>query len=111
MNQLSEVAALLMDYCVADGRECPRGDQWMEFLDMLPEDLTKIGRERLPPMALILAAYECDAWQKQERVKEQIAWADAHGVIGQVDAYLRGLSADEWEYSGRYPIKDDFYDH
>lgn len=110
MNQLSEVAALLMDHCAADWRVCPRGDKWLELWDMLPEDLTKAGRERIPPMPLILAAIECEPWEKRVRIKDHIAWADAQGVIGQVNLFLRDLSFEEWELSTNNCIKDDFYD-
>lgn len=44
------------------------------------------------------AAASCEVWKKRLRVKDRIAWADAHGVIEQTDEFLRGLSADEWEY-------------
>ena len=43
------------------------------------------------------AAVFHEDWEKRMRVKEQIAWADAHGVIEKAEKFLRGLSADEWE--------------
>ncbi|MDD5265771.1 MAG: ankyrin repeat domain-containing protein [Methylococcales bacterium] len=111
MNQLSEVATSLIEYCGADGRVCPRGDKWQELWKMLPEDLTKVGREKIPLPPLILAAIECQPWEKRMRVKDHIAWADARGVIGQVNSFLRGLSFEEWERSTSNCIEDNFYDH
>ncbi len=49
-------------------------------------------------MPLILAASSCEDWEKRLRLKDHIVWADAHGVIDQADEFLRGLSADEWEF-------------
>lgn len=111
MNQLSEVATLLIDHCAADWHVCPRGDKWQELWKMLPEDSTKAGRERTPPLPLILAAASCEPWEKRMRLKDHIAWADAQGVIGQVNAFLRNLSFEEWERSPSNCIKDNFYDH
>lgn len=111
MNQLSEVATSLIEYCGADGRVCLRGDKWQELWRMLPEDLSKVGRERTPPTPLILAAIECEPWEKRMRVKNHIAWADAQGVIGQVNSFLRDLSFEEWEREPSNCIKDNFYDH
>lgn len=62
-------------------------------------------------MPLILAAIECKPWEKRMRVKDHIAWADAQGIIGQVNSFLRGLSFEEWEREPSNCIKDNFYDH
>ena len=109
MNQLSEVAASLMEHCTADERVCPRGDKWQELWKMLPEDSTKAGREKMPPQPLILAAASCEPWEKRMRVKDHIAWADAQGVIEQVNSFLRDLPFEEWERSTSNCIKDGSY--
>ena len=62
-------------------------------------------------MPLILAAIECEPWEKRMRVKDHIAWADAHGVIKQVNSFLRDLPFEEWERSRGDYIEDNFYDH
>lgn len=110
MRELSSTATLLIEYCAADGRVCPRGDKWQELWKMLPEDSTKVGRERMPPPPLILAAASCEPWEKRMRVKGHIAWADAQGVIGQINSFLRGLSSEEWERSTSNCTEDNFYD-
>lgn len=97
MNPLSETAIALIDYCKASDRVCPRGDKWHQLWKMLPKDASKTGRARTAPLPLILAAASCEDWEKRLRLKDHIAWADAHGVIGQVDEFLRALPADEWE--------------
>lgn len=108
MRELSSTAASLIEYCAADEHVCPRGDKWQELWKMLPEDSTKVGRERMPPRPLILAAAVCEDWEKRMRMKDHIAWADAQGVIGQVNSFLRGLSFEEWERSTNNCIKDDY---
>jgi hypothetical protein len=97
MGGLSAIAISLTDYCTSGNRVCPRGDKWQQLWQMLPEDASKTGRARTPPMPLILAAASCEDWEKRLRLNDHIAWADAQGVIEQVDEFLRGLSADEWE--------------
>jgi hypothetical protein len=97
MSQLSAIATSLIDYCKSGDRVCPRGDKWQALWQMLPEDESKTGRGRQPPMPLILAAASCEDWEKRLRLKDHIAWADAQGVIEQADEFLRGLSVDEWE--------------
>ena len=96
MSQLSAIAISLTDYCTSDDRVCPRGDKWQQLWEILPEDASKTGRARMPPMPLILAAASWEDWEKRLRVKDHIAWADAHGVIENSDEFLRSLSADEW---------------
>ncbi len=110
MNQLSKSAESLIEYCAADKRICPIADKWQELWKMLPEDLTKEGRDKTAPLPLILAAIECEPWEKRMRVKNHIEWADAHGVISQVDLFLRSLSTEEWEQQTSNYIKDNFYD-
>lgn len=97
MSQLSAIATSLIDYCKSGDRVCPRGDKWQELWKVLPEDASKTGRARMAPLPLILAAASCEDWEKALRLKDHIAWADVHGVIEQADAFLRSLSADEWE--------------
>jgi len=36
------------------------------------------------------------------RLKEHIEWAESHGCLAQVDAFIRGLSKDEWHYLGGF---------
>ena len=110
MNQLSKSAVSLIEYCAADKRICPIADKWQELWKMLPEDLTKEERERTAPLPLILAAIECEPWEKRMRVKDHIEWADVHGVIRPVDLFLRSLSSEEWEQQTSNYIKDNFYD-
>lgn len=98
MTAQSETASALIDYCISGDRVCPRADKWHVFWQLLPEDESKSGRERRPPLPLILAASSCEDWEKRLRLKDHIVWADAHGVIDQADEFLRGLSADEWEF-------------
>jgi len=53
-----------------------------------------LGPEAPPP--LILAAWPTPALWKILRVQEQIDYAAAHGLLDEVEAFLRGLREDEW---------------
>ena len=50
-----------------------------------------------PPLPLILAAWDHSPWlEKMLRLREHILWADERGSIDEVDAYLRGLTEEQW---------------
>ena len=62
-----------------------------------------LGREQKstggwnPSLPLILAAWwDSTGLEKMLRQQEHIRWADEHGVIDEVDDYLRGLSEEHW---------------
>ena len=89
-------------YVRADGRVCAQPDTWNQFWEMLP------GRRRSgggwePPLPLILGAWRgTPALHKWLRMEEHIRFADAHGVLPGVDAFLRGLSEGEWAHLGDF---------
>jgi hypothetical protein len=99
-HQLSSKAEALQKYCSENGRFCPQPDYWMRLWEMLPDRQRKPSGGSNPPMPLILAAWECTGLEKILRVRDHIHWADSHGVIDDVDAYLRGLAEEQW-FHGR----------
>lgn len=56
-----------------------------------------------PAVPLILGAWhETSALLKMLRLKEHIDWADQHGVLDEVDKFLRSLPESEWAHLGEY---------
>jgi hypothetical protein len=54
-----------------------------------------------PPLPLILAAWaDTPALLKLQRVEEHLRYAAAHGVLAEIDAFLRGLEEEEWAHLG-----------
>jgi len=96
---LSKTAIFLIDYCSTEGRICPNSENWQKLWQMLPEDIHKVGPEQKAPEPLTIPILYSENWEKQKTLKEQIVWADVHGVIAKVDQFLRHLSQDEWERS------------
>jgi len=39
---------------------------------------------------------------KATRLEEHIRYAEAHGVLDDVDRYLRGLSEEDWAHLGDF---------
>jgi hypothetical protein len=88
----------LREYVKADGRICPSRSSWNRLWDMLP-DKKHIGRNWKPPMPLSLAVWwETPLHAKSLRLEKHIHYAAEHGVLDEVDSYLRGLRPDEWFY-------------
>lgn len=88
--------ANLLSYVQSDGRICPMPDPWNELWQMLPNK-ERVGSGWKPALPLILGAW----WyfspkEKQFRLKDHIEYAAEHGVLNQVDEYLRGLSPNQW---------------
>lgn len=87
----------LLAYASADGRVCPNPQEWQALWDMLP-DKKRVGQSWEPPPPLILTAWSLPALPKIIRLKEHIHYAYEHGVLDQVDEYLRGLKSEQWFY-------------
>lgn len=77
-------------------RVCPMPPQWKALYDMLPEKIqTPTGWE--PPLPLILAAWwHTSPLEKMARFRVHLDWAESHGCIDQVAAFLRDLPEDQW---------------
>ena len=88
----------LLGYVIANGRICPIRVSWDRLWEMLP-DKTHVGRDWDPPMPLTLAVWwETPLLEKTLRLDKHIRYAAEHGVLDEVDAYLRGLKSEEWFY-------------
>jgi len=90
----------LLDWAKADGRVCPSPDSWNGLWEMLP-GRARTGGGWNPPLPLILAAWSVAAdGEKAARLALHIRWAADHGVLGDVDVFLRGLPEDQWRRTG-----------
>ena len=76
--------------------------QWEALWEMLP-NRKRAGGGWEPALPLILAAsYDTPALLKMLRLKEHIDWAEQHGVLDEVDKFLRSLLESEWAHIGEY---------
>lgn len=101
MSEPSDKAKALLDYCKENGRFCPQPQHWNRLWEMLPGRTRKPTRGWNPSPPLILTAWDNATGQdKLLRLRDHIGWADAHGVIDDVDAYLREMTEEQW-FHGR----------
>ena len=90
----------LLEYVRADGRICPMPEAWNALYEMLPEK-KRVGYGWEPPLPLILSAWwDTPILSKMIRLEEQICYAAEHGVLDEVDRYLRSLKPEQWFTSG-----------
>ena len=88
----------LLEFVKANSRVCPQPRRWQELWEMLP-DRNATGAGLSPP--LILAAWwHTPALLKILRLQEHLRYADAHGVLADVDRFLRALPEEEWAHLG-----------
>lgn len=65
---------------------------------MLP-DKKKIGDEWQPKPPVIMAAWRENPTQyRMSRLEEHIRYAAAHGVLDEVDTFLRNLQPESWYF-------------
>lgn len=92
MISSEEIFAELQQY----NRICPLPQKWQKLYDLLPNK-TRTGSGWDPALPLILAAWdETTTFMKHERLREHLAWADAHHALGEVYEYLRSLKEEDW---------------
>ena len=76
--------------------------RWTELWEMLP------GRQRRgstwePAPPLIRGEWwSAPSFAKMERLAEHINYAAVHGVLGEVDRFLRGLPEAEWAHVSEF---------
>jgi hypothetical protein len=83
-----------------NNRVCPQPQQWQALYEMLPEKKRK-GAGWEPSLPLILAAWwDTPALPKMLCLREHIEWAASHGCLAEVQAFLSGLSEEQWHHVG-----------
>ena len=93
MMDTTEKLEKLMDYVQEEGRICPREAAWITLWKMLPAAEGEIPPE---PYRQTEGSYR-PTLIKVVLLREQLNYAARHGVLDEVDAFLRSLPADEWE--------------
>lgn len=83
-------------------RVCPLPERWTELYELLP-GTTRVGGGWHPALPLILGGWwHSSVRDKRERLAEHIQYAAAHGVLSQVDQFLRGLAESEWAHAQEF---------
>lgn len=86
----------IIEHCQQNNRICPQPNHWHKLWDLLPNK-RRVGLGWEPPLPLILAAWwDTPSLLKAVRFREHLAWADDHEALDVVDAYLRGLTEEQW---------------
>jgi len=81
-------------------RVCPQPQEWQKLYEMLPDKKQK-GAGWEPPLPLILAAWwDTPALSKMLRLREHLEWAESHGILSDVAAFLSSLPEDQWHHTG-----------
>ena len=78
------------------GRVCPQPTPWNMLWELLP-DRQPVGTGWQPPLPLILGAWwhASDA-EKRDRFDLHLRWANEHGALDDVAAYLNTLEPGDW---------------
>jgi hypothetical protein len=94
--QIQDKLESLLSYVKADDRICPNPQEWNMLWEMLPNK-KRVGSGWEPALPLILAAWwDTPLLAKILRFEEHIRYAAEHGVLDEVDTYLRSLKPDQW---------------
>jgi len=90
----------LLEYCCAQGRICPRARPWHALWETLPNRRrSATGWKPIQPPTLVTWK-ETTAPAKILALASHIHWADRHGRLEAVDAWLRGLPEADWLHDG-----------
>jgi hypothetical protein len=83
-----------------NNRVCPRPERWEEFSALLPSRKTMRGVEA-PPAPMTGAAWAVTPpLTKRLCFREQIEWAESHGVLENVMAFMQQLREEDWLHMG-----------
>jgi hypothetical protein len=97
---VTETAESLIAYCREGKRICQMPHHWTMLWEMLPARRL-VGGVWEPSLPLILAAWdETPAMFKMLRLAEHIQWAETHGALDAVAAFLQSLPEADWHHTG-----------
>ena len=98
MNSPSVALVDVLALATANERVCPQPKEWSKLYDLLPNK-RRVGNGWEPALPLILAAWhDTPAMLKMKRLREHIEWAENHGAIGRVHAFLLSLPEEKWHH-------------
>lgn len=79
------------------GHVCPYMARWGDLWKLLPERQRLSNGAWEPGLPLILGAwFNTSSAEKRERFEEHLRWAEAHGALAEVAAFLDSLRDDQW---------------
>ena len=97
---MNDTAKSLIAYCLENSRVCPKPFLWHNLWELLPERC-QIDAGWQPALPLILAAWaHTSNIEKMLRLAKHIEWAELHGSLPEVAAFLRKLAENEWHHLG-----------
>ena len=100
----SKTAEDLINYCLSEGRICPKRKVWdllnHLYLGTKPRPLRNKSREGVP--VLTAESHFAEKFKKSFRLRIIISFADRHNQIDLVDRLIRSLPKDQWYYFGDY---------
>ena len=95
---MNDTAQSLIAYCRENSRVCPEPGLWHNLWELLPER-RQIGAGWQPSLPLILAAWDHTSnLEKMLRLADHIEWAEKHGSLAEVAAFLRNLTESKWHH-------------
>src|SRR5260370_19524262 len=87
----TDMLEALLAFVGESGRVCPMPDRWSQLWEML-HDRRCVGAGWEPAHPLILAAWlDASVIVRMGWIEDHIRYAESHGVLREVDRYLRGL--------------------
>jgi len=95
-QQLPTVLALAAE----NGRICPQPAKWAQLYELLP-DTRHDAYGSIPAEALMREAWSRTTdEQKADRLREHLKWAEAHGALDRVGAFLASFTESDWHHVG-----------
>ena len=90
----------LLAYCSENERVCPQPYLWNQLWELLISNC-KLDADQEPSPPLILGAWHHTSdLEKKMRLTEYIHWADKHGRLGTIGAFLHHLEEKDWHHFG-----------
>jgi hypothetical protein len=95
---MKDDAQTLIAYSREHQRVCPQPQRWQALWEMLP-DRRQVDGGWSPPLPLILGAWHhASNIEKMQRLAEHLEWAEKHGKIAAIAAFIRSLDESEWHH-------------
>lgn len=99
VKEMSKKLDDLLEYVCSEGRVCPMPIKWKELWDKLPNKKRNDVGGWDPNLPLILSVWwEVPSLPKTLRLQEHIEYANEHGVLDEIDEFIRNLDKNDWAY-------------
>jgi hypothetical protein len=79
-------------------RVCPQPQAWKKLYEMLPGKRQDGGKWEPPPPLTGTAWAATPSISKRMCLRDHLEWADRHGCLDAIHAYLKGLPESDWHY-------------